>query len=357
MRMNKKLLSLLYGFLLLVAAQANATILWAGGEYSDLEVVNQLCVSNNGYGAWRTSYARFSLYNCGGGGTISKGYAFKGGAVTSAWVSAWVHPRGSAGAGAVSAKFFGLGKVGTNDGILVGASAANANKIALWKLDGGVWTELASEAGASIVSNATYKIDVQLISYGSSGTVKIYISASANPIISYTGNISTAATTNLDSVFLVGPTNSYSGMSEFIVADQDTRLLSLATLTPNAAGDLSQWTGAYTDIDESTANDTDVVNATVSGNVFQCNLSNLPVGSWQVHGVKVNARATKVGSGISSMSLGLKTNGANHVPAPVSLGATWTTVESVIFNTNPVTTTNWTPTDINALQLHLEAAP
>lgn len=346
----KKLIAA-FGIWMFVVPPAGATILWVGGEGGDFEV-NPFCVSNTGFNPFRSGYARLALYNCNSS-SIGKSIAFKSGGITSGWFSGRVMPYSLT----TSLKWFGFGKSGTNNGLLVGTSALSSSKAAIWKLSNGVWTELASEAGTSfLVGSAMYKVDMQIMNYGASATVKVYINAGANPVISYAGDVSTTSA-DLDSAFAVGGTSAWGGISEFIVADQDTRMLSVATLTPNAIGDTNQWTGAYTDIDEFPASDTDMVTTTTDGSIFQSNLGNLPAGSWQVYGAKLNIRGAKVGAGISSVSLGLKTNSSAYVPTPLSLGTTWLHFETPVFNTNPITTTNWTPTEINALQLHLQAAP
>ncbi|WP_413612345.1 hypothetical protein [Bdellovibrio sp. HCB-110] len=334
---------------LVLSQSAQATILWAGGEEGDFSG-GTLCLEASN-GIWRGGYARGALYNCGSG--IGKSVAFSGGTITSGWLSSQVRFWGIP----TSTKLFGFGKLGTDDGIFVGIASSNQYKVAIWKVDGGSWTELASAAAASFSNGPIFKIDMQVINYGSSGTVNVYINASANPVLTYTGNISTAATSNLNGVFAVGPNNNSSGMSEIIASDADTRLLSLASLTPNAAGDTNQWTGAYTDIDETTVNDTDLINTATSGNVFQCNLSALPTGSWQVHGIKITARGTTVGGGISSIALGVKTNGSSHTQTPVSQSAVWSPFETSVYTTNPITSGAWTATEINALQIHIQSAP
>ena len=172
-------------------------------------------------------------------------------------------------------------------------------------------------------------------------------------MLTYTGDVTTNGNTNLDAVAMHDGSLS-SAYSEIVVSSQDTRSLSVATLTPNAAGDQNQWTGAYTDIDENGINDADLLLTTTADNNFLCHLTNTPSGSFSVKAVKVAARSITDGSGIGSLSVGVKTNSADNTPAAESLSTLWTTKET-FYMTNPVTLIDWTTTDLNNLQIKLKS--
>ena len=68
----------------------------------------------------------------------------------------------------------------------------------------------------------------------------------------------------------------------------------MASLAPSAAGDTNTWdSGAYTDIDEIVLDDTDMLKSGTAAQEFNCNLTDLPAGDFDVAGVKVTARAVK----------------------------------------------------------------
>ncbi|MGZ3768285.1 MAG: hypothetical protein ACXVCP_12695 [Bdellovibrio sp.] len=343
---KRKLISSLI-YLQLFGITANATILWAGSE--DVDFPDGLACTTVGIN--RTNFARASVYACTAS-TISKGRPFSGGSVTSVWISAqyrpWNSPAGS--------RWFGFGKSGTNNGILLGSDNGNMFKIALWKYDGTTWTNMISESGASLSNGPIFKLDMQILNYGTNGTVNVYLNQSNSPVLTYTGDLTAGGNTGLDSVWISGG-NSSSAYSEIIASTTDTRLMSLVALTPNAAGDTSQWTGAYTDIDETVYNDSDNIASSASGDVFQCNLSGLPAGTFSVLGVKIGARATNFSAAPTSIALGVKTNGAVSLQSAVTQLPVWSYMDTPILTTNPVTSTDWTPTDINNLQISVQSAP
>lgn len=338
-------------FISLFAATSNAVILWAGGE--DIDFPNGTAI-NNTVGN-RTGYGRLSVVPATSG--LSYSTSFPSGPVTSLWLSARAEIGG--GLSGFLNKFVGLSRQGTSSIIMIGSSSTtDVYKVAIWKYDGTTWTALASEPGASFGITIPHKFDIQIINYGAGGTVNVFIDGQASPIVSYTGNLLAGAATDLNRVVIGRNTTGsfYASYSEFIVSDSDTRAMSLVTLAPNAAGDLNQWTGAYTDIDENTLNDADNVSNTTSGNNFQCNLSALPSTGFSVAGVKVAARALTSGGGVSSIAIGVKTNSTISVPAATAQSAVWATSETY-YQTNPVTSAVWTPAEINALQINLQTAP
>lgn len=324
---------------------AQATILWAGGE--DVDFPNGgVCRIGGGV---RAGYARHSIATCNAA-LLPVSLPFSGGAVTSVWMSAYIW-----GADNVSHKYVGLTRSGTTSSLFVGTSASGMTKVALWKFDGTTWTELAAESTGTLVYDGSAKWDMQVIGYGASATVNIYINGSLTPRVTYTGNVLAGSATNLDSVILKGSGN-WSSVSEIIVADSDTRKLSLVTLAPNAAGDANQWAGTYSNINVEANTDATTISDTTSGDIFRCNVSDLPSTSVQVLAVKVAARMTQTAPGIASAALGVKTNASVSVPSAAALPGVWGTIET-FYLTNPITSGAWTPADVNALQINIQSAP
>jgi hypothetical protein len=337
--------ALLGAFLFVQTAQA--TILWTGGEEIDFPK-GAAVTANLGFN--RSGYGRHTINV--GTGFIGISNAFPSGPVTSAWLSVQTYMN----AVSTNMKMVGLGKSGTSNSLWIG-TGGTAGKIALWKYDGTTWTLLASEAGVSVPTSAlNYKYDMQVINYGASATVNIYVNGSAAPKLTFTGDVTAGGNTNLDNVQISQPNGNWTFYSEFIVADVDTRLMSVVTLAPSAAGTTNQWTGAYTDISESTLNDATLVTSATSGQNFQCNFNDLPSGSFAIKAVKATARAVQTGGGIASLALGLYTNATVSVPSASALTTTWDTYET-LYQTNPVTSSAFTPTEVNALQLNLQSAP
>ena len=326
---------------------ARAGILWVGGEDIDFPNGVSVCTNTNG-SYFRTGYARFGVYTCGGG--IAQSNAFKGGGVTSVWLSAHVSVTNN------YTKWVGLGKIGSTGSLWLGNSAIGGNygQLALWTYNAGTWTRLAYEPMTSLVYAAQGKVDMQVISYGASATVNVYANGTGTPVITYTGNVVTGGNLNLDSVVITGISNEV--ISEVIVSTSDTRALSLATMAPSGAGTVNQWTGTYSNISPNSYNDTVFITDNTSSDVFESTVNAIPSGNFGVPLVKIGARGAQAASGLTSISVGVKTNGSTNAPAAVAQSTTFGETETY-YSTNPVTSTNWVTTDLSSLQLNFTSAP
>ncbi len=329
--------------------------LWIGGE--------DICFPNgaagNYYssgGAYRTDYARCSIYAPSWETGLMKSTTFPGGAITSGWIGCRLYVSvGSAGA---INGIIGLGLSGTNKGIFIGIDASNPPKLTLAKWDGSTLTVLAT-ATATMSFNAIHKIDLNLITYSASGRIVVYCDATS--VIDYSGDVTISGVSNFDSVFLSNTAaanwgNEKAHISEIVVADADTRTGSVVTHASNGAGDGNSWTGGYTDIDELLVNDVDQIYDNVVDHDFQCALSDCPSGSFSVKGLMIFARAQKTADATpTKLKIGIKSDGAVNVDAGSSLtNLTWET-KARLMAVNPITGTAWNTDLLNALQLDLRA--
>jgi len=256
----------------------------------------------------------------------------------------------------LSIRLCGLGNSSTaKSGLYVGNDSSTAAKVALIKYDGTTATTLATESGTSLSASTIHKIDMHLTSYGASASVDVYVDGSL--VISYTGNVSVSGVSNVDSVFIGSiSTSTNADISEIIVADSDTRNMSLVTNYLNAVGDSNAWTGAYTDIDEAAINDADLIYDNTDGHQALFGLHELPSGNFSVLAVKEAIRACKSSDSTpTSINLGVKSGGTVNVSDNHSLSTSWDTKERYML-TNPVTGNPFTASEVDSLQLALEAA-
>lgn len=276
-------------------------ILWCGGEEIDFRAGVATPLTTATATNRRAAYSRVAMGASGTTSEICKGTPFPGGAVTSCWLSMQVVPSTY-----VNYRGVGLGRSGSNSGLFLGAASSSSTKATLWKFDGTTWTQLAQESGGTL-GNTIRRLDMQVIGYGAAGTVNVYIDGTL--LFTYSGDLSVSGITNLDSVYLVGASQAGGGpwyVSEVIVANEDTRLMSLYTLAPTGAGEANAWNGSYASIDEATTDDTDVVFTDTAERDAQFALSDLPAGTFMVKAAKVVARAAKGATGIGSLALGQK---------------------------------------------------
>jgi hypothetical protein len=293
-------------------------------------------------GWFRSNYARCALSM-----ELHTGYskAFSGGGVTSCWLSVRFYLLNGY---YTAQRSIGLIKNSTtNRGIFFGC--LSANKLSIFKYNGTTETTLVTEVGASAVG--LNKIDMQIIDYGGSGTVNLYVNGVL--VATYTGDISVDGVSDLDSVWL-GPNGAEIAVSEIIVASTDTRAKSLRTHSITGAGDANAWHGTYADIDEVAINDVDFVYSDAAADDIQCALADSPAGTFAVDAIKVEARACiGAGSPIDVLKLGVKHGGSIDVDAGQTLDESWKTYErmTTTINANPITTAI-----LDAAQLNLRSA-
>ena len=136
------------------------------------------------------------------------------------------------------------------------------------------------------------KIDF-FFDYAVSGTLTMYINGAL--VGTYSGDITTNSVTQLAGTYQgtasIGG-QSY-GYSECILADGDTRDLSVVTCAANGAGSTDQWTGAYTNVNVVTVNDANFDTTSTSGDVQLYTMSGIATGNFDILTLVTNIRATQ----------------------------------------------------------------
>jgi hypothetical protein len=324
-------------------------ILWAGGEDIDFPNGGTISVGGNA-GLFRSAFARHAL----GATTAAWSIPFPGGAVTSCWFSfrCGVSPQDTAR----PSLFAGL--VDTTklngSGLWVGSQfAAPSSILALHKFDGTTITQLATATGA-ILDGTIHKYDIQVINYGATATVNVYIDGSLH--FTFTGNIAVGSVTALNGVGIVATSNYQNGVSELIVADEDTRaIVGLVTMPPSAAGTTDAWAGVFTDVNETTKNDTTAVSTNTVGLNEQFALADVPAGNFAIKAVVVTARATgTAGATATKVALGFNSGGTVAVGAAQLTTTAWVPITQIFAN-NPVTSAPWALSEMNPLQVNLQS--
>lgn len=324
-------------------------ILWCGGEDIDFPTFTG-CVMSTAAAHFRSGYSRGSV--AATSSSAAKSTLFPGGAITSFWFSVRIYNNNSG----TAMRIVGLGDSATaKTGLYIGTSAASNTRIAVHKYDGATHTQLGAEAGNSFTVAAMHKIDMQVINYGANAEINIYVNGSLVLELPDV-NCAIAGTTDLDSVFI---SNLNAGvvqnLTEIIVANTDTRNLSLITHIPNAAGDTLDWTGAYTALDEVTIDDADLAYDNTDGHQAMYNLSATPAGSFSVVAVKESVRAcVSADATPTSLDIGIKSGASVDVADNHSLTTAWATYERYM-TVNPITSGAFTTAEMDALQIVLES--
>ncbi len=313
-------------------------ILWCGGEDIDFPTSVGLVANAGTY--HRSDYARCSIRTRL---NYAKGVTFSGGAITSGWLS--FRGRFDTTVGG-NTKVLGLcDSATTSSGIYVGQSSTTSQVI-IYTWDSSTKTVLATSTNG-LISTGVQKVDMQISSYGATGTVNIYVNGTL--AVTYTGDIRITGTAGLDCVCM-GESDTY--ISEIIVSDIDTRnVTALKTFIPTSDGTTTDWTGAYTDVDEATISDADVNYTDTTDKDQQFNVTDLPAGTFYISAVKIAARATKSeDAAIGKIELGWKNGSTTTVGTAQSLTTAWVTYEELDV-LDPTTSSAWLQADMNALEL------
>lgn len=323
-------------------------VIWCGGEDIDFPrgAVPQVSTSVLTH---RTSYSRCAIY-CNVEHGFLKSVPFA--AQTSAWLRAYIrYDMGSA----QCYQALGFGKSGTDSGIFIGATGGVTSKIYISIYDGTTATVLATSSEYCLSFDNNYILDMEVVNFGAGGTVNVYINSVLK--VTFTGDIA-GTLTDFDSVYNGCDSPYLVGMkfSEAIVADEDTRnFTGLYTLYPTADGTTTDWTGAYTDVDEIAYSDVDLNYTSTADLDQQFEVNDLLAGLYTVEAVKIAARATKTAaSPPTKLALGINQSGSITVGSDKTLTSGYDTYEE-FFLTSPATSAKFTVSEVNALQLDVRS--
>lgn len=171
----------------------------------------------------------------------------------------------------------------------------------------------------TFVNSETYRICVRTYLHASAGYVRVYIDGTE--VGEFTGNtLAVAGLTTIDRVDLRGSEDGSSAQainwSEIIASSRDLRYARLKTLVPNAAGSVSDWTGAYTDIDEATLSTADMLTSATNGQRELWGVTDfatlLTSANLEVAAVALHAQARRGATGVSQMELVTKISGTTY---------------------------------------------
>lgn len=322
------------------------TILFCGGELEDF-VLSGTVTHDTASNARRTTYSRVSVIPDPTATAAHRAVASFT-ASSAFWVTARFYQPSSFATNAIFLQFASGGSVRLR---LRMTGSTSTTTFYVEKYDGTTATTLATST-STLSTAALTRLDIS-VTYGSSGSVKVYKDGT---LILDTGTLDVTAggSTTLDAVHLSSAnSSSYTSWSEVIVCTQDSRTLSLKTMVPDAAGTTSSWTGAYTDIDDITAADVDVLTSATANQVTSVNTTGMPTG-WSnltVTAVKVVASAARGSTGPSKLALGVRTNSSDSFPTAVTLDTGFSAATTTFYELNPVTGVAWTTTEVDALQI------
>jgi hypothetical protein len=356
-----KKLSLALAVVIVVAltplAQANATILFAGGEDSDFVNLNGAAASTTA-GTFAAGYARESMAvntSTASCATASPPAAYFMTPTFTANSVIWIHANFYLGGGTCSGiPISDVLRVYSPDGyarIVIEQQSATAYG------QYNIYTRNQAGTQTLLVSMATPCFDVAhlvpldlYINYASSGEVTLY--CNNVQVADYTGNILTDSATQLDQVQFSTATPyslNITYWSEIIVSTTTGRGLRLATLAPAANGNTDNWdTGGVSNVNKTTLNTTTVNASGTSGEIQEYTINALPSGTFGIVGVWLNAYTQVDATGPQHLQGIVYTGSTAYTSSNLSPPQSAWGFVSTNWLTNPNTGVAWTTIDLGA---------
>lgn len=333
------------------------TILFAGSEDADFEGSNGNTSVTTTTTFFRSNYVRcaLGLANADVGALLFYRLARLSAAVSSLWATGrWCYSSGLLNStGGALLVFFD----GNTPRLLLTTDGGTPSTGTKWRLQkmnaAGTLTTLATGTiNIPTASSVLKKLDMQ-VDYAAAGSVNVYVDGVLG--LTYSGDVTTDSATTLSAVGygrVAGGNNSATihYWSECIVADTDTRSMSLVALTPNGAGSDSAWTGAYTDINETAIDDAQALTSGTANQVSTFTVSAgsvLSSGSVPIAAVVVNAKAQKGATGPANLQLAVRASGSNYFGSSKALNSSYMPTWDQ-WVTNPASGAPWVNTDLTA---------
>lgn len=323
-------------------------ILFMGGEELDFtRIYGTTFTTNSSSSTFRSGYARAALACPGGSGSAARG-DFKQ-ASSSFWFTGRMHADATVWIDSGWTTFLQF-----NNGALkrLGLEINGTTRyvrLVTWDNAGNAST-LAVSSESFIQSINLHRIDVQ-VAYSTSGRVRFFFNQV--PFLDYSGDVTSGGATSLTS-FTVTTVNNNAARatywSEMIVAERDTRTLSLRTHAPVATATGHEWLGTQADVGEIAADEATMITTEEADKEAKFTVAQLPAGNFAVRAFSVSAYAARGATGPSAIQLGVGSNGNDAFSSDKLLDTGWTHA-SEIFETNPVTGNSWTINEINAIEI------
>lgn len=226
----------------------------------------------------------------------------------------------------------------------------DSEQVLLYKHDATPTATLLATSSNSITSQSF--LDVY-IDYQASGTFAVYNGGTL--IHSYSGDVTTNSVTALKEVRFGQALHSAAGATarynEMIVSTTDSRGMRVVSLPPQADGNAMQWTGAYSDIDETTLSDADFITTDADSQKAQVTIGALPAGTWSVPAIVQVARMNRGATGPQQIQWTARVSGTDYNSGSVGLNLALTT-QGFIRATNPATSAAWTAAELGTAGLN-----
>lgn len=345
MRWLMVVLGLVLGF------PAQATILFASSEDTGFSAIGTV-TGGASAGRYRAAFSR--AFISPSSNTVTDPPVNRAAAAFTAGSNIWVH-----------AYFYDLGTTGTlNEQSLILRSPDGVSRIVVRETgtygmlkisqrnSAGTITDLVTSSSASFSGTTLTQFDLN-VNYTAGGGVVLYINSVA--VATFSGDPRTDSATQLNTLELANVSTSTTSWSEVIIADQDTRGMSLFTMAPQASGNTQSWTpNTLANINKAVINDATLISTSTNNALSEWTLPTAaPGGSWSVLAVTQDARVDVGASGPQHFDWLTRVGGTDYLAGvPAAPTASFANYNH-IWPTNPGTSVAWTISDITAVGFNL----
>lgn len=324
-------------------------ILFVGAEDCDTDGLYNTTIETVELNGRRAGYGRVSFLISGGGSDAdpnTRRVAFKKwqSAASEFWLSFYIYSSATGEPNVQWVNFYDPSGVRR---LMIRSAGSNQLKLSK-RTAAGTITDIGTFTATGMNFGTNTRVDIQ-VNYSSSGFVSIYHNGVLKSTVS--GNLVTDSATQLQQVDVCNAGLGFfekAWFSECIVADADTRPLSLVTLTSSTAGAAQQWISTASNVNQTTVNDATFIYATANDLVQQYKVGSLPSGSFDVVAVVQSARAIIGGSGPQHLAfltrIGSTDYASSDYSPPSGAFGNLQHYQAV----NPATAAAWTTADLAA---------
>ena len=225
--------------------------------------------------------------------------------------------------------------------------------------NGGSWT--ATGTKVAVPTNTLFRNDVHIVVHDSTGTLTWYVDGTEVTESTFgPGDTLRRGESNVDSVEFAHTLSAgaVSYASAVFISDTDSRLIHYAQDPIDGAGAETDWTGAYTDIDEIGVDHTDFIQGALNGDKATYTFAALDAvfntTAYTIVGLGVSARAVKGATGPANLQLAVRENVTNGFSGNKALTGMWK-LHQHMFPLNPDTASAWTFAEADAAEVGVQA--
>lgn len=330
-------------------------ILWAGTSIADLTFPGPYVVSTNATYV-DTSVAREGFTDSNTGTTC---HVDLPSAASDFWIS-FVSGSSSATSATASIVEFYSTSFSTTQALFrirrAAVSLTTAGVLSADYWNGSSWVQITNST--VYASGTQYRFSVRIRMNDTTGAFAFYTNGGEQGTGLVNADTILTAATNINRIQFSNWSAVSAFFSEIIVADEDTRNMRLAALSPTADGANTAWTGTFADVDETGATDSDYLTSGTNGQKDTFVMSDIhsSVSTMGVHSVVVSARARRGTTGPANLKTVARISGTDYSSANLSGIDTGLRGLQSILATNPATSSAWTQSAVNGAEFGVESA-